>query len=689
LKVCPRCLRRFADSDGFCPHDGERLRGAADIPTMAPLVPLPGQTPPPVMPIAKETTPPLGNPMAGFGGGPEDFSRLIGTVIDGRYKIESLLGEGGMGVVYKAQHTLIEKQVAVKVLKAEVAREESVVQRFLQEAKAASRIGHPNIVDVTDFGTLTDGSAYFVMEYIDGDTLARVIHDDAPMPLARALPIVAQLARALDAAHKKGVVHRDLKPDNIFVVERDGRKDVVKIVDFGIAKVGPAEGNLGGPRLTQAGSVFGTPEYMAPEQAAGRGDVDHRADVYALGTIFYEMVVGQVPHRGETLVATLAMQMLDPVPPPSEKNPGLRLDAQIEAVMMTALAKERELRFQNMAELLRALEAVAGNLLSDPMNSTGSVRALPGGPPPAAARPTPPPDATTLRERSAPAALPTRPDAPPAMPGPDTLRVATPDAPTFAPDPAARSPFHDAGGPSGPSRGAPRLTPAEQTTLKPLPSADSSSNALPGLGPPAPRPLPAPPVPRLQAEPLPPDYRRDKLGLSATAKGALLVLLLVGSATLAYALLSKGGGSHEQVAAVTLDAGAGPNLVAAGGPPDAAPAVVPPPPPARADAAPATPDAGATVIAHPPPPPSSVTITVHTSPPGGTFTIDRRAVAIEGSKLTRPRGSKLTLTCEAPYHKDATLTLVFDGKTSSATCKLVRRDACLKELKNPFDPCPP
>src|SRR5262249_25127489 len=174
-----------------------------------------------------------------------------------------------------------------------------VVQRFVQEAKAASRIGHASIVDVIDFGSLPDGSAYSVMEYIDGVTLNKVIRA-GPMPAARALPIAGQIARALAAAHEKGIVHRDLKPANVFLFEKGGRHDLVKIVDFGIAKFAPV-GNVDGPtRITRGGAVFGTPEYMAPEQAAGRSDNDQRVDIYALGTVMYEMLVGRGPPKGAT-----------------------------------------------------------------------------------------------------------------------------------------------------------------------------------------------------------------------------------------------------------------------------------------------------------------------------------------------------------------------------------------------------
>src|SRR5262245_23058421 len=315
----------------------------------------------------------------------KEYDKLVGTTLDGRYHIEKKLGEGCMGVVFLARHIVIEKPVAVKVLKREVARDANVVKRFVQEAKAASRIGHPNIVDVTDFGTTPDGLTYSVMEFVTGRTLGAVLREEAPFPVERALRITAQIARALGAAHDKGIVHRDLKPENVFLVDRDNRTDFVKIVDFGIAKVIPAPG-ANEPRLTRAGAVFGTPEYMAPEQAAGRSDTDGRVDIYALGVILYEMIVGRVPLRGESMVRTLAMVMLDPVLPPSKARPELPITPALEELMMTALAKKREQRFQTMGELLLAIEK-----LQTPIGTsmTGSpVYALAPLPPGADAMPT-------------------------------------------------------------------------------------------------------------------------------------------------------------------------------------------------------------------------------------------------------------------------------------------------------------
>ncbi len=304
-----------------------------------------------------------------------EYDKLIGQTLDGRYFIEKKIGEGGMGVVFSARHAVIERPLAIKVLKREAMRDTATIRRFVQEAKAASRIGHPNIVDVTDFGTTPDGMTYSVMEFVPGQTLGTALRLGAPFPAMRALRITAQIARALGAAHDKGIVHRDLKPENVFLLDRDGRQDFVKIVDFGIAKVTPPSGKPAEPRLTRAGSVFGTPEYMAPEQAAGRNDTDGRVDIYALGVILYEMICGRVPHRGDSMVRTLAMQMLDPIEPPSKVRPDLEIAPDLEAIVLHALAKKREQRYQTMGELLAALDtllqpAAALSMTGSPMYNT-------------------------------------------------------------------------------------------------------------------------------------------------------------------------------------------------------------------------------------------------------------------------------------------------------------------------------
>jgi serine/threonine-protein kinase len=299
------------------------------------------------------------------------FDPLIGSTIDGRYLVESLLGQGGMGFVYAGRHAIIDKRVAIKVLKAEPAQGvEEASQRFLVEAKAASKIGHQNIVDITDFGILPSGQAYFVMEFLDGPTLGKVMHESGVLEAGRAIPIAVQIARGLQAAHDKGIIHRDLKPENVFVLERDGQADVVKIVDFGIAK-----DQTYTKRLTQAGMVLGTPEYMSPEQATGQA-TDHRVDMYSLGCILYEMLTGDVPFKDDTATKTLTLHVFEKPVPPSVRRPDLAIPPALEAVVMRCLQKKRDDRFADLRELMGALERAGGELREKGASEPGT-RAAP------------------------------------------------------------------------------------------------------------------------------------------------------------------------------------------------------------------------------------------------------------------------------------------------------------------------
>ncbi|HSN84835.1 MAG TPA: serine/threonine-protein kinase, partial [Polyangiales bacterium] len=204
---------------------------------------------------------------------------LVGTVLAGRYVVERRIGEGGMGLVYQGVHRDIDKRVAVKVLRDDLSRRPEVVARFRQEAKSASRIGHENIVDIFDFGETVRGASYFVMEFLEGEDLGNLLGREVTVEASRASAIVVQCCQALSAAHQKGIIHRDMKPENIFLTKRDGVGDFVKIVDFGIAKMSDIETDgAPGRKLTKTGMIFGTPEYMSPEQAAGK-DLDHRVDV--------------------------------------------------------------------------------------------------------------------------------------------------------------------------------------------------------------------------------------------------------------------------------------------------------------------------------------------------------------------------------------------------------------------------
>ena len=278
---------------------------------------------------------------------------LIGRTLDGRYRIEKLLGEGGMGFVYKAVHTTLGKPLAIKVLRPEVSKNEEILQRFRQEAQSASQVGNPHIIDISDFGTLPDGSTYFVMEFLTGKSLtAALVDNGGRFDTLRTVRVMRQLANALGAAHEVGVVHRDLKPDNVQLVERGAQKDFVKILDFGIAKVGGSTS-----KLTQAGQVFGTPHYMSPEQCAG-AHVDHRTDIYAAGVMLYELVSGRVPFEAETLMGILTKHLYEAPLAPSALAADVAIAPELEAIILKCLQKKPDARYQTMAELEQDLDAL-------------------------------------------------------------------------------------------------------------------------------------------------------------------------------------------------------------------------------------------------------------------------------------------------------------------------------------------
>ncbi len=283
---------------------------------------------------------------------------LLGTTVAGRYKVIKLLGEGGMGQVYLAEHTAIEKRIALKVLRAEYAHKGEIVTRFQQEAISASRIKHPNVLDVFDFGQLENGCFYLAMEFLEGNDLADELQRARVLTAPRALPIAMQICRALSVAHSKGVVHRDMKPENVFLQRTGDGEEIVKIVDFGIAQLKPSNEEAAAAsthrRLTRTGMIFGTPEYMAPEQASGK-HADLRCDVYAVGIILFELFTGSVPFTGETFLGVLTKHLNEMPPSMRAVYPDLQLSPELEGVVARALAKDPLQRYQTMNELAAAL----------------------------------------------------------------------------------------------------------------------------------------------------------------------------------------------------------------------------------------------------------------------------------------------------------------------------------------------
>jgi serine/threonine protein kinase len=284
-----------------------------------------------------------------------------GRIIAGKYRVEALIGEGGMGKVFRATQLSLDKTIVLKVLRQSLLSDARTVARFQREAKAASRLNHPNSISVLDFGQSDDGSLYIAMEHVSGVDLHQLLSTEGPLPERRIVRIVSQVLSALADAHAAGVIHRDLKPENIMVEQRRGEPDFVKVLDFGIAKIQESDGSES-QALTRAGFVCGTPEYMSPEQARG-GALDARSDLYAVGVICYQCATNMLPFEADSAVALATMHLTTPPTPPRARRPDAPIGDALEALILRAMSKDPNDRPQSAeefrAELLAVLEQAA------------------------------------------------------------------------------------------------------------------------------------------------------------------------------------------------------------------------------------------------------------------------------------------------------------------------------------------
>jgi serine/threonine-protein kinase len=341
-KVCPTCGAEYPANERFCQRDGTALRST--------------------------------------GGASADD--LLGAVIGERYHVIRKLGEGGMGQVYLAEHVKMGRKSAVKVMNPIMTHDADAISRFNREASNASRINHPNVAAIYDFGETPDGLIYLAMEYVEGDTLTHVVRAHGALPVRRAAEIVRQGAEALTVAHEMGIIHRDLKPDNIMIAKgRDGL-DLVKVVDFGIAKAAELESQ----KVTRTGMVVGTPEYMSPEQLSG--DVlDGRSDLYSLALVAFNMLTGQLPFPSDSAQRSMIMRLTERPRSLAEMMPGVRWPADVQAVMDKALEREADRRYTIANEFGRALYDALLRMPSSSLTMTGAllVEQPPAAPLPGAA----------------------------------------------------------------------------------------------------------------------------------------------------------------------------------------------------------------------------------------------------------------------------------------------------------------
>jgi len=332
MRACPQCGTEYSDEVPYCQKDGTQLTETDRV---------------------------------------DDGVRPAGSVI-GSYRLIRLLGEGGMGYVYLAEHTRLGRKVAIKMLRSRYSTNPVAIKRFFREARSVNQINHENIVEITDFIEKEGEDNYYIMELLQGQSVGEIIEQDGYVPLARSLAIITQVCDALAAVHDADIVHRDLKPDNVYLIRRSGRDDFVKLLDFGVAKLeDPVEAQA---HQTAGGAILGTPEYMSPEQASSKA-VDYRTDIYALGVIMYEMLTGQQPFTGQSYGELVIKHVTIPPTPPSQLGPPQAIPPEIEELILQCLEKDPEARPRHMQEILVRL----GQINQD----TGD-QPVPAPPPPVA-----------------------------------------------------------------------------------------------------------------------------------------------------------------------------------------------------------------------------------------------------------------------------------------------------------------
>ena len=315
MKICPVCSTEYPDDVKFCSNDGQTLR--ATSPT----------------------------------------TDLVGQVVADRYHVIKKLGEGGMGQVYLAEHVKMGRRSAIKVMNPSMVHDPDAVARFNREASNASRITHPNVCAIYDFGETPEGLIYLAMEFIEGEPLTNLLEREGALPVPRAAGIFMQVADALQAAHDLGIVHRDLKPDNIMIMRSRDGTDVVKVVDFGIAKA--VGGDEAGQKVTKTGLVVGTPEFMSPEQLSG-DKLDGRSDLYSLALVFYRTLTGKLPFEAETIQETMIKRLTDEPKPLTATRPDLRFPAGLQPTLDSALTRSPADRYQSVTKFSSDVASVVG-----------------------------------------------------------------------------------------------------------------------------------------------------------------------------------------------------------------------------------------------------------------------------------------------------------------------------------------